>query len=170
MKYGIVNQAGYYFHLPGIQSLLYLFYLSKYYEYMDTILLLANGKKPIFLQKFHHCGAVVVWHLAYVFSFDGLFFASLINSGIHSVMYLYYLMSMFQNMRPMIRNLKIYITSIQVGQLVFGFVALPYYYYDIESRTNKTVILLFDLYIGCLIILFVKFMVDSYFVKKSITR
>lgn len=169
LRHGIVNWPGYYFELPGIKRLLFLFYVSKYYEYMDTVLLLAKGKKPIFLQKFHHCGAVIMWHLGYVFSLDALFFISLINSGVHSIMYLYYLLSMFHSMRAMIRDIKIYITSAQVGQLAFGFISMPYYYYAIESPTNRNVIVLFDMYIGILLVLFTKFMVDSYFVgKKSI--
>jgi hypothetical protein len=170
VNHGIVNRPGYYFELPGLRRLLFLFYVSKYYEYMDTVLLLAKGKKPIFLQKFHHCGAVIVWHLSYVFSLDALFFISLINSGVHSIMYLYYLMSMFHSMRPMIREIKIYITYAQVGQLAFGFVMIPYYYYSIESTINKSVIVLFDLYIGVLLVLFTKFMVDSYFTGKKLIK
>jgi hypothetical protein len=168
LQHGIVRQPQYYFNIPGTRRLLYMFYLSKYYEYMDTVLLLAKGKKPIFLQKFHHCGAVIVWHLGYVFSFDGLFFASLINSGVHSVMYLYYLVSLFHEMRSYISKYKFFITSAQVGQLAFGFVALPYFYHGIESRTNQNVILIFDFYICVLLILFTKFMVDSYFPDKKI--
>jgi len=164
LQHGIVNQPGYYFELPGVRTILWLFYLSKYYEYMDTVLLLAKGKKPIFLQKFHHCGAVIVWHLGYVFSMDGLFFASLINSGVHTIMYFYYLMSLYSNMRDVIKRYKFYITSAQVGQLAFGFVALPYFYYDIESLANKNVIIMFDIYIGCLLVLFTKFMVESYII------
>lgn len=168
--HGIVNRPGYYFELPGMRRLLWLFYVSKYYEYMDTILLLAKGKNPIFLQKFHHCGAVIMWHLGYVFSLDALFFISLVNSGVHSIMYLYYLMSMFHEMRPMIRGMKIYITSAQIGQLAFGFITIPYFYYAIESRSNQTVIILFDMYIGILLVLFTKFMVDSYFVANKSIR
>jgi hypothetical protein len=168
IKHGIVNSPGYYFGLPGTRNVLWWFYLSKYYEYMDTVLLLAGGKKPIFLQKFHHCGAVIVWHLGYVFRFDGLFFISLINSGVHSIMYFYYLMSMFQNMRPVIKDYKMYITMAQVGQLAFGLVALPYFYYTIESSVGQNVIIVFELYIGTLLVLFTKFMVDSYFPDKMI--
>lgn len=162
LQVGIVNKPGYYFELPGVRNMLWLFYLSKYYEYMDTVLLLAKGKKPIFLQKFHHCGAVIVWHLGYVFSMDGLFFASLINSGVHTIMYFYYLMSLYSNIRNVIKGYKFYITTAQVGQLAFGFFALPYFYYANESLVNKNVIIVFDVYIGSLLLLFSKFMVDNY--------
>jgi hypothetical protein len=36
----------------------YLFYLSKYYEVIDTAILLFKGKKAKTLQVYHHAGAV----------------------------------------------------------------------------------------------------------------
>ena len=38
----------------------YLFYLSKIYEFIDTFIVIARGRRPIFLQTFHHVGAVLV--------------------------------------------------------------------------------------------------------------
>jgi hypothetical protein len=167
LEHGVIAEPGYYFELPGVNRLLFLFYLSKYYEYVDTFLLLARGKKPIFLQKFHHCGAVIMWHFGYVFSFDGLFFASLINSGVHSLMYMYYLLTMFYSMRPCLSVCKHYLTSLQIGQLAYGLFALPYYYYGIESGANRLVILAFEVYISGLLVLFTVFMVSSCFMPKN---
>ena len=136
--------------------------MSKYYEYVDTMILYAKKKQPIFLQKFHHVGATFVWHLGYFYEFEGAYFASLINSGIHTVMYGYYFLSLFDNIRLMINPYKVYITSAQVGQLAFGFVALPLFYYNKETLVIQRVILVFDLYIACLIGLFLQFMVKNY--------
>ena len=99
----------------------------------------------------------------FVYEFEGVYFASLINSGIHTVMYGYYFLSLFSTIRPLINKYKIYITSAQVGQLAFGFVALPWFYYSKESLVNQRVIIVFDLYIGCLIGLFLQFMIKNYF-------
>ena len=38
----------------------YLFYLSKMYEFIDTFIVIARGRRPMFLQKFHHVGATLV--------------------------------------------------------------------------------------------------------------
>jgi len=160
---GVSSDSGFYFNEPGVRGLLFCFYLSKYYEYVDTMILYAKKKQPIFLQKFHHIGATFVWHLGYIYEFEGVYFASLINSGIHTVMYYYYFLSMFDNVRPYINRYKVYITSAQVGQLAFGYVALPLYYYSKETLVNQRIILVFDLYIGCLIILFLRFMAKNYF-------
>ena len=167
-QYGVIAGRGVYFDIPGADALLLSFYLSKYYEYMDTAILYAKGKEPIFLQKFHHVGAAVVWHLGYVYRFDGVYFASLINSGIHTVMYLYYLLSMFPMVRRHLAGYKVYITSAQVAQLGFGAVALPWYYYGVESAWNRGVIWVFDIYIGCLLILFLRFMVVNYWSRRKI--
>ena len=164
---GVSSESGFYFNQPSMRWILFLFYLSKYYEYVDTIILYAKKKQPIFLQKFHHIGATIVWHLGFVYEFEGVYFASLINSGIHTVMYGYYFLSLFSTIRPLINKYKIYITSAQVGQLAFGFVALPWFYYGKESVVNQRVIIVFDLYIGCLIGLFLQFMIKNYS-KKSI--
>jgi hypothetical protein len=129
------------------------------------MILYAKKKQPIFLQKFHHVGATFVWHLGYIYEFEGVYFASLINSGIHTVMYGYYFLSLFDNIRPYINRYKIYITSAQVGQLAFGLVALPWFYYNKESLINQRVILVFDVYIGCLIVLFLRFMMKNYIKK-----
>lgn len=159
---GVSSDNGFYFNSPCVRWLLLWFYLSKYYEYVDTMILYAKKKEPIFLQKFHHIGATFVWHLGYIYEFEGVYFASLINSGIHTVMYGYYFLSLFENIRPLINRYKIYITSAQVAQLVFGFVALPLFYYSKESLVNQRIIIVFDTYIACLIVLFLQFMIKNY--------
>ena len=65
-SYGVIAGRGFYFVTPGLDSLVWSFYLSKYYEYMDTAILYAKGKEPCFLQKCHHMGATFIWHLGYL--------------------------------------------------------------------------------------------------------
>lgn len=43
----------------GMERLTYLFYLSKYYEVIDTMIILAKGKKSPLLQTYHHAGAMI---------------------------------------------------------------------------------------------------------------
>jgi hypothetical protein len=162
VRNGIVAQNGYYFNTVNVRPLLFWFYLSKYYEYIDTMILYARKKDPIFLQKFHHVGATFCWHLGYFYEFEGVFFASLVNSGIHTIMYFYYFLSMFKVIRPFVNKYKIYITTMQLTQLVCGFITIPYYYYNKESLVNQRIIIVFDIYIGCLILLFSQFMLKNY--------
>jgi len=165
VSYGIVVNRGYYFSKPHVDTVLHCFYLSKYYEYIDTWILYAKKRDPIFLQKYHHIGAVIVWYLGYICKFDGVFFASLLNSGVHTVMYFYYFLTVVNPNAP-IRNAKVYITTMQIGQLVYGAFALPCYYYAVERTVNRAVILIFDVYICGLIYLFCQFMIQNYVYKK----
>jgi len=53
----------------------------------------------------------------------------------------------------------------QIAQLTFGAIALPLFYNCVETQQNKWVICIFDTYIGCLLFLFGKFMLQNYFGK-----
>jgi hypothetical protein len=44
----------------GMGRLGFLFYLSKYYEFLDTAILIVKQKKVSLLQSYHHAGAVRV--------------------------------------------------------------------------------------------------------------
>ena len=48
---GFVFKSNYYFQNPQFDTIIYWFYMSKYYEFADTFLLYLNGKTPIFLQN-----------------------------------------------------------------------------------------------------------------------
>ena len=70
----------------------YIYYLSKYYELLDTVLQLLKGRPPphFFLHVYHHAVVLVMawaW-LEYVqtLQFGGLLF----NTAVHVVMYYYY--------------------------------------------------------------------------------
>jgi hypothetical protein len=104
-------QSGYYLSDSRIERLVFYFYLSKYYEYLDTFILYAQGKAPIFLQKYHHVGAVICWHLAWRYKLDSIIVASAVNAFIHTLMYLYYLLTLY---KVDVRFIKPYLTYLQI--------------------------------------------------------
>lgn len=166
IKQGIIDGRGFYMSQQNVNSVVFWFYISKYYEYFDTFLLYLKGRNPIFLQKYHHIGAVICWHLCYINNVDMVFFASILNSGVHSIMYFYYLMTLF---KINIRGMRMYITILQILQLsVGGFCGLYYYYPPIETKYNYGIIVFFNLYIVGLLYLFGEFMVKNYFHKKTL--
>lgn len=65
----------------------FLFYLSKYWEILDTAILLAKGKKVGMLQSYHHYGAMVTMHAAYRTAAMPVWIFVVFNSLIHSAMY-----------------------------------------------------------------------------------
>ncbi|KAF6002983.1 hypothetical protein F1559_001988 [Cyanidiococcus yangmingshanensis] len=102
---------------------LYMFYLSKPVEFMDTFLLAARGKPLTLLHVWHHASVVLeTWswlRFGLTFSIYGMLF----NAGIHAVMYLYFAYTSMQWRFPGKRM----ITLMQIMQFVASFVlTVPY--------------------------------------------
>lgn len=159
IKQGIIPGHNFYMSQPYVKNLIFWFYMSKYYEYFDTFLLYIKRREPIFLQKYHHIGAAVCWHLCYQYDVDMGVFATILNSFVHSIMYSYYLMTL---LKWNIRGIRMYITMAQMAQLVFGGMSGLYYYYSVESQWNYSIIVFFNMYIMGLVYLFGEFMMANY--------
>ena len=163
---GIIHGHNIYMSQPFTKSLIYWFYMSKYYEYIDTFLIYMKGRNPIFLQKYHHVGAAICWYLCYEYNVDMIIFGTILNSGVHSVMYSYYLMTL---LKWNVRGIRMYITSGQMVQLITGAsYGLYYYYPPVETTSNYWIIIFFNVYIYGLIYLFGQFMVDNYQSTKKV--
>jgi hypothetical protein len=158
---GLAFSTVHYFRNPRFDLLILLFYLSKYYEFFDTFLLYLKGKEPIFLQKYHHIGAVIVWHLCYVYKVDAIWMSSFVNSFVHTIMYFYYLGCLLK--WSWVRSIKQYITSMQLVQLCIPSVITVWGYYPpAESPFNYGIILVFVTYVSVLVYLFGQFYVTNY--------
>ena len=68
----------------------YIFYLSKVYEWIDTVFILVQGKQPAFLHVYHHLLTFWVAWVGLEVETTYAFCALLINCFIHSIMYFYY--------------------------------------------------------------------------------
>jgi len=161
---GIVFQSNYYFQNPQFDTVILLFYISKYYELFDTFLLYLNGKSPIFLQKYHHIGAILSWHLTYMYKVDAVWMITFLNSFVHIIMYSYYLGCLLKF--NYVRSIKKYITSIQLFQFFVLYINFYLYRPPIEHWFNFYIIIFFALYGIGIIGLFGKFYYDSYVNKK----
>ena len=64
----------------------FLFYLSKFYEVVDTMIILAKGKKSSSLQTFHHAGAMLCMWAGIRYMSPPIWMFTFINSGIHAWM------------------------------------------------------------------------------------
>lgn len=64
----------------------WLFYLSKFYEVIDTLIILAKGKKSSFLQTFHHAGAMLCMWAGMRYMSPPIWMFVFVNSFIHSIM------------------------------------------------------------------------------------
>ena len=157
---GVVFQPNYYFKNPQFDRVIYWFYLSKYYEFFDTFLLYLNGKTPIFLQKYHHIGAVICWHLTYVYTVDTVWIPSIANSFVHTIMYSYYLGCLLKINQ--VRFIKKYITTLQLIQLFSTMVISNVLYTPVETTRNVYLMWVVNIYNIGLILSFIQFYNRTY--------
>jgi len=70
----------------------YLFYVTKYYELIDTFFIVFKGKRPSFLHIYHHVATLNLAFLGMQTSTTSQWFAVLANTFIHMFMYTYYIL------------------------------------------------------------------------------
>jgi hypothetical protein len=62
------------------------FYLSKFYEVLDTFIILAKGKRSSTLQTYHHTGAMMCMWAGIRYMSPPIWMFAFLNSGIHAMM------------------------------------------------------------------------------------
>jgi len=116
----------------------FVFYLSKFYELLDTVFLVLRQRPLTFLHVFHHASVVPLFWLLLEVDATNMWLPALFNSGVHVPMYYYFMHeslsedSSLRAILPSLRPLKRFITMTQIFQfymdilLIFLFdVALP---------------------------------------------
>ena len=152
----------------GLEPLTYLFYLSKFYEVIDTAIILAKGKKSPLLQTYHHAGAMITMFSGAKFLATPIWLFVVFNSFIHSIMYVYYTFSTLK--LPFPRPLKKSLTTLQITQfLVGGSWAAAHLVLEPENGTQclptpgaKLATWLNLIYLMPLTTLFVQFFINEY--------
>lgn len=70
----------------GLAYFGWFFYLSKFYEVVDTVIILAKGKKSSTLQTYHHAGAMMCMWAGIRYMAAPIWIFCLVNSAIHAMM------------------------------------------------------------------------------------
>jgi hypothetical protein len=158
-------------HGPYVKELCWLFTYSKIWEFLDTYLILAKGQQTIFLQKYHHAGALICWWLVCYYDVSSYNYKTVFyNSFIHTIMYSYYLASL---MGYKYTAIKPYITSLQLFQFFGGGYEYTRYHMIpmIQAAPSIQALLqdggfiainIFYVYVIGLVGLFIQFFIDSY--------
>lgn len=144
----------------------FLFYLSKYYEFIDTWIVIWKRRRPIFLQLFHHIGACFsVWIVLCVRS--SCAYGIAVNSFIHTIMYAYYAITVWKIKIP----LKWMLTVMQLAQFVFSiywtFLNISFKCLPIGDQFCSWYN---GVYLSVLVVLFARFFRKSYFGTKKIEK
>lgn len=148
----------------GIYWYSWLFYLSKFYELIDTGILILKRKNPSFLQVYHHTGALFCCFLGMYTRATGGWIFLIFNSFIHSIMYTYFFITSFHVKFPM--WVKSTLTQMQIAQfLVGGAIGMPYFF--ISNCRKHTRGELFTFFVGLAYLvpltrLFINFAIDIY--------
>lgn len=95
-----------------------IFYISKYWEFVDTWILVLKGKKPSFLQVYHHTGIAFCMWVGVLSQSSWLKAVVLLNSIIHTLMYTYFLIKTISP-TTQIKAAR-YLTKAQIGQFFTG--------------------------------------------------
>ncbi|KAB8256061.1 GNS1/SUR4 family-domain-containing protein [Aspergillus pseudonomiae] len=102
----------------GLAYLGWIFYLSKFYEVLDTAIILAKGKKSSTLQTYHHAGAMMCMWAGIRYVAPPIWIFTLVNSAIHAMMYTYYTLTALRIRVPGV--IKRSLTSMQITQFLVG--------------------------------------------------
>ncbi|EEQ89612.1 hypothetical protein RJZ56_000208 [Blastomyces dermatitidis] len=102
----------------GLAFFGWLFYLSKFYEVLDTAIILAKGKNSSTLQTYHHAGAMMCMWAGIRYMAAPIWIFALFNSAIHAMMYFYYTLTALSVRVPV--GIKRSLTTMQITQFLIG--------------------------------------------------
>ncbi|EHK15446.1 uncharacterized protein TRIVIDRAFT_164623 [Trichoderma virens Gv29-8] len=124
----------------GLNYYGWIFYLSKFYEVLDTFIILAKGKYSSTLQTYHHAGAMMCMWAGMRYMAIPIWIFCLFNSFIHSLMYTYYTLSAFSIRVP--TAMKRSLTSMQITQFIIGatFAMVPSFITYVSPITSTHVV------------------------------
>jgi len=148
----------------------YIYYLSKYYEFIDTCILALKNRPLIFLHVWHHA-IMPLCSMAWIFTgYPHVWVPCGLNSFIHIILYAYYAASAL----GIYSRIRRYITSMQIVQFMLGLSQCTIWYFHILVRKQPCVgerYGMFFTYLVCLsfLVLFIKFYIDEYIEGKRLT-
>ncbi|TGZ76240.1 hypothetical protein EX30DRAFT_295497, partial [Ascodesmis nigricans] len=152
------------------------FYLSKFYEVIDTAIIILKGKKSSLLQTYHHAGAMICMWFGIRYMAPPIWIFCVFNSLIHALMYTYYSLTALKIRVPNV--LKRSLTSMQITQfLIGGSLAASYLFVALAdgvpclSNTGEAWAVVANVaYLAPLTYLFVDFFIRSYTGKGKSTK
>ncbi|KAE8357190.1 ELO family [Aspergillus caelatus] len=102
----------------GMGYIGWVMYLSKFYEVVDTLIILAKGKESSTLQTYHHAGVMICSWSGVRYKCPATLVAVFLNSGVHTLMYTYFALAAAAI--PVAIRVKRALTSIQIIQFILG--------------------------------------------------
>lgn len=166
-KYNFTLVGNYYNETHvDLTYMLNIFYLSKYYELFDTMLMIIqmNYNQISFLHVYHHMSIILVWYFIVKVEPGGdAYLSALINSIVHIVMYSYYLITSVVK-DPSLRKRYLwwgkYLTQFQIAQFGINFIHAIYCIH--LGNYSKLILSIQIIYMSTFIGLFSNFYIKKY--------
>jgi elongation of very long chain fatty acids protein 4 len=151
-----------------LAKLIWLFYVSKLPEYIDTFIMMGkhNFRQVSFLHLYHHSTIFVIWFIVTAETPGGeAYFSAMLNSGIHVIMYGYYLgTALFPTgpIRRFLNSIKFFITYGQMTQFSLNCVQSMYGIFGThEKKFPRHMFQLLLVYMVTLLALFGNFLIRN---------
>lgn len=153
------------------------FYVSKFYEVLDTVIIILRGRPSSLLQSYHHAGAMMCMWSGIRYQSPPIWIFVVFNSFIHSLMYFYFTLACLKIRVPAI--LKRVLTSMQICQfIVGGSLAILHAFiwlYDyngsgircIDTSAQALPLIINVVYLAPLTALFAAFYAENYLKRKT---
>lgn len=162
---------------PPLANLLWLFYISKVWDFWDTIFIVLGKKwrQLSFLHVYHHFTIFLFYWLNANVMYDGdVYLTVLLNGFIHTVMYTYYFICMHTKDPKTGKSLPIWwkssLTSFQLLQFTLMMSQATYLVFHGCDQLSLRVTVVYFVYILSLFFLFAQFFVQSYLTPKKKTK
>ena len=137
----------------------YLFYISKFWEYVDTFILVLKKSEVKLLHSWHH--SVISWTcLLFIrYKFAWFLFGVQLNATIHTFMYFYYFLTTF-NIRP---SWGKYLTSAQMVQFIVGGISFwPMFFVCDSIYDNLPIVMMNQMMLVTFLYMFRNFFIKKY--------
>lgn len=159
---------------PPVANLLWIFYVSKVWDFMDTIFIVLGKKwrQLSFLHVYHHTTIFLFYWLNSHVNYDADIWLTIgLNGFIHTVMYTYYFICMHTKVPETGKSLPIWwkssLTLLQLIQFVTMMTQGASLMTNGCENVSLKVVAAYVVYILSLFILFAQFFVQSYMTPKK---
>jgi elongation of very long chain fatty acids protein 4 len=167
--YTVLPCVGYNQDNPAMANLLWLFYVSKVWDFWDTIFIVIGKKwrQLSFLHVYHHITIFLFYWLNSHVNYDGdIYLTIVLNGFIHTVMYTYYFICMHTKVPETGKSLPIWwkssLTMMQMIQFITMMSQGTFLISTQCKNVSLRVIVAYVVYILSLFYLFAQFYVQSY--------
>lgn len=158
---------------PPMANLLWLFYVSKMWDFWDTFFIVTGKKwrQLSFLHVYHHVTVFLCYWINVNTQYDGEVYLSIVLNGfIHTVMYTYYLICMHTKVPETGKSLPIWwkssLTLMQMTQFVTMTSQASSLLLTGCKEISPRIYIIYFVYTISLLLLFAHFFITSY-MKKS---